>query len=298
MRICALRPRSPLLRIPWLMIWGPVSLLCAFFPLAIINFLQFPSLLLLPFSRSAFDHYNRIAAFLIWGWWAWAIQNLIGVRMTVLGDAIPQREDAIVIANHQSMADIAVILCLAFAKGRVADTKWMVKDILKYVPGIGWGLLFLGALFLKRDWATDEENIRKTFRRYAEGKLPLWLVSFPEGTRLTPKKLSLSQAYAKKAGLVATSYVLLPRPSGFIASVEGLRQRVHAVYSLTIKYPGDTPPSLSGLIRGEIDAVQLHVTRIPIAHVATDTKDLAGWLLTEFYAKDKRLQEASAIGFT
>lgn len=51
----------------------------------------------------------------------------------------------------------------AAAECELGDMKWMVKDIIKYVPGVGWGMLFLDCIFVKRDWTTDKESIRKTF---------------------------------------------------------------------------------------------------------------------------------------
>ena len=61
------------------------------------------------------------------------------------------------------MADITFLMDFAYRKGRLGDMKWMVKDIIKYVPGVGWGMLFLDCIFVKRDWTTDKESIRKTF---------------------------------------------------------------------------------------------------------------------------------------
>jgi 1-acyl-sn-glycerol-3-phosphate acyltransferase len=130
----------------------------AFAPLAVLNLLQFPSLLVLPFSRKLYRAWNRGIAWLIWGWWAYSIEHIAGMKLTRSGDRLPDRENAIVISNHQSMADVIVIMALAKRHGRIADLRWLVKDIVKWVPGVGWGMVFLDCLFLKRNWADDEQK--------------------------------------------------------------------------------------------------------------------------------------------
>lgn len=34
-----------------------------------------------------------------------------------------------------------------------------MKDVAKYLPGIGWTFLFMEYPFLKRDWKKDEERL-------------------------------------------------------------------------------------------------------------------------------------------
>ena len=285
MTIRTLRPSGGLALRIWNLVWTPIALFLGFFPLAIVNLAQFPSLLLLPISNRAFRAYNRTLAGVIWGYWAWALDHVNGLRLEVTGDPLPMAEDAIVICNHQTMSDIVVIVCLAFTKGRIGDLKWMVKDELKYVPGLGWGMLFLDCLFLKRNWADDAAHIHRAFARYISAKSPLWLVSFPEGTRLTAAKLKASQSFAAKSGFAATQHVLLPRPKGFAASVAGLRGYVRAVYSLTITYD-NTAPSLVATIRGDVARVQLHVRRVEINSLPSSEHEIAAWLYADFLRKD------------
>mgnify|MGYP002064506829 CR=1 FL=1 len=81
-------------------------------------------------------------------------------------------------------------------KERLGDMKYFIKKQLKWVPGMGWGLQFLDCLFVERDWASDREQIRRTFDRLVRDDVPIHLVSFAEGTRLTQAKLEA----AKSAG--------------------------------------------------------------------------------------------------
>src|SRR5438046_5871344 len=93
----------------------------------VLNPIQMASVLLYPFSRSACRAVNRWCARSIWGWWVLMgeLQNRIALRFT--GDAVPPRENALVLSNHQTMADVMVLMCLAWRCGRLGDMKWFVK---------------------------------------------------------------------------------------------------------------------------------------------------------------------------
>lgn len=289
MRINDFYPRSAPGLLIWRWIWGPISLAAAFVPLLCLNLLQFPSLLLLPFSKKLFRQYNRTAAWLVWGWWAWAVQRLIGLRVHVTGEVMGVSENTILIANHQGMGDILVLLCLALDKKRIGDIKWLVKDVLKYVPGLGWGMLFIECVFLKRSWSKDESKIVRAFSKFKTAQMPLWLIMFPEGTRLKPEKLKSSQTHAKEKGLEVFSHVLIPRTKGFYTALVGLRGYVQNVYSVTIAYPGTATPSLVRLIRGDVKDVYCHVRKVPLSTIPEDPSGVGQWLLQDFTLKERLL---------
>ena len=296
MSIVSIRKSVPLPKAVWNFVWNLIVVPFAFIPLLVFQTCQYPSLLLRPFSRKAYWAYNRIWAYMNWGWWAFALQKLVGTSVEISGDDVPYGENAVVIANHQTMGDIPVMLCLALKKGRVGDLKWLVKDALKYIPGLGWGLLFLDALFLKRNWAEDQKTVTATFERYVSMRTPLWLLLFPEGTRANNKKLAEHRQAPTKTGEPKTHYVLRPRPKGFVASVQGLQAVVAAVYDLTIIYPGDRPPTLMEVIRGEVATVKIHVRRFPIAEVPMDSNALRDWLLRIYREKDEIMRAQKSSG--
>ena len=41
-------------------------------------------------------------------------------------------------------------------------TKAIMKDVAKYLPGIGWSFLFMEYPLLKRDWKKDQDRLRKS----------------------------------------------------------------------------------------------------------------------------------------
>jgi len=275
--------------IVWNYVWGPINLILSFLPLLILNLFQILGLAIYPFSKSTYRKFQRGIAFAIWGWWGFAAQRICGLEIVVNDDVISEKENAIVICNHQEMADIIVILCYAFNLGTVSRTTWMAKNALRYVPGLGWGLAFLDTVFLKRNWARDETGIRSTFSKIIEYKIPIWMTSFPEGTRMSPEKLAKAKDFARQRNLPVLNHVLNPRSLGFTATLTGLSGHVSAIYSLTIGYK-DEVPSLTKIIRGDIKKVWLHVRRIPIAEIPSEKVQGGQWLRQEFLLKDELLE--------
>jgi lysocardiolipin and lysophospholipid acyltransferase/lysophosphatidic acid acyltransferase/lysophosphatidylinositol acyltransferase len=215
--------------------------------------------------------------------------------VTFTGDDVPMREDALLIANHQQMPDIPAIMKFCKTKDRLGDMKYFVKKQLKWVPGMGWGMQFLDCLFIDRDWASDHEQIRMTFHRLVSGSVPVHLVSFVEGTRLTLAKLEAAQGYAREGGLTVPRHTLVPRSKGFSASVEGLRSHIAAVYDLTIAYE-EGVPSLWQYIKGLVKRIHVHVRRFPIEELPTSADDLRLWLLARWEEKNDLLDHYYATG--
>jgi 1-acyl-sn-glycerol-3-phosphate acyltransferase len=257
----------------------------------VCNFLQCSSLLIWPFSRRAFRAANRLIA---GSWWALCVlwvRYVIRVKVDQTGDDVPEGENAIVFANHQQMPDILMLMFLAQPKGRLGDLKWFVKDILKYVPGLGWGMLFLDCLFVKRDWAADRQRIENTFKKYRSARISFWLISFVESTRITPAKLLRAQEFAQKRGEYVPQLTLVPRSRGFIASVQGLGERAAAVYDVTIAFEGGIP-KLWAFMSGITPRVALHLDRYSrqsLPQGEDQDVQLARWLSQRFIEKDARL---------
>jgi len=260
--------------------------LAALIPLATVNIFQMLSIILYPFSRPLFFRVNINFAIAVWSWWAIMIERIHGTKIIVSGDDLPMGESAVVFANHQCQGDIVMLLAMAKRSGRMGIMRWMVKDEMRFVPFVGWGMLFLDFLFLKRDWAKDRERIQATFSRLRERTAPVWLVLFPEGTRKTPAKHAASMAHARKASLTETPHVMIPRTKGFVASVQGLLGKIEAVYRIVIIYPPPRAPSLLELFSGQVREVKIMVTRHLLPTIPLGEKDLSDWLVREFVGID------------
>lgn len=257
--------------------------------LALFNVMQTMSLGALPFSKKAFRKINRELANAYWTTCDDCARVFNDAELILSGDDVPQKESVIVIANHQEMPDITWLMNLARQKERLGDMKWFIKDEFRWVPGIGPGLKFLDCLFVKRDWAEDADTINGVFKRIIDDKIPIWLMLFPEGTRFTPEKLKRADAYAEKAGLKKTSHVLQARTSGFVASVQALRQHIDAVYDITIAYE-EGVPTLWQYVKGTNRRAHLNVRRIPISEMPESKDELTTWLHESFQRKDSLLE--------
>lgn len=255
--------------------------------LVFINLLQTLSVILVPISRTAVRSINRALARF---WWGWVVvwSGWWGTEVEYHGDELPERENALLVCNHQEMADIIALFFLARSKRSLGDLKFYVKDMIKYVPGVGWGMLFLDCIFLKRNWTADRNKIDRTFSKINKFKIPLWLVSFVEGTRVSARKLKASQEFAKKKGLEPNEHLLIPRTKGFVATVQGLRGHVDAVYDVTVAYVGGVP-TLWQWTKGYVDLCHVHVRRFPMEELPQEEQEISDWLIHRFSEKDKLL---------
>jgi 1-acyl-sn-glycerol-3-phosphate acyltransferase len=157
---------------------------------------------------------------------------------------------------------------------------------------------FLDCLFVKRDWAQDRANIHRLFDRYKAHRIPVCVVSFLEGTRITPAKLAAAREYAKERGLYLPSHTLVPRTKGFVATIAGLRDHLDAVYDLTIRYGDagdDRVPSLVNCFEAKVRRVHLHVKRYPIDALPADPA-LHDWVMARFREKDDLLADLQRDG--
>ncbi len=253
-----------------------------------INAVQVLSLVLLPFSRRLFRAVNRSLAEAWWESCVIGAERVCGVQPVISGDVLPENENALVFANHQQMADILAIMMVASRKGRLGDMKWFVKDALKYVPGIGWGMQFLDCLFVKRDWLSDKHRIRATFEKFLQNKIPIWLITFVEGTRITSKKLQNSQMHCGRKGLPVLNHVMIPKTRGFTAALEGLQGHLDAVYDITIAFDGGIP-KLGQIYGGYVRRIFIDVRRFPLTSLPSSEPDQAQWLKDRFVRKDRIL---------
>lgn len=263
--------------------------------LIVFNLIQTISLVIKPFWPRGFRRFNRWAADFWWGGCVAYARRFVGQEIVVTGEPLPSDENVLVVANHQQMPDITTIMALARDRGRLGDLKFFVKHALKWVPGVGWGMQFLNCPFLKRDWAADRDRINATFATLVHEQIPMWLVSFVEGTRATEAKIRASAEWAIEHGLEPTRHVLIPRTKGFAASVEGLGEHLNAVYDFTIGYVGGVP-TLWQHITGRVKQIHVHVRRFPAEELPKIEAELKQWLRDRFYEKDALLEAYYSTG--
>ena len=254
--------------------------------LVVCHVLQIISFIVYPFSPKICRTLNRYIVGVWWGLVAWSMERVIKIVIHVTGDELPMYENAILIPNHQASADIPVLLCLALQKGMIGNLKWFVKDDLKHMPFIGWGLRLLGCPFVKRNKQDSKENLMQLFDVYKDDAVPIWMISFLEGTRTNAAKLAADRAKTEEDKKIPLMHHMYPKRTGFIVTVQGLRAHVSAIYDVEILYH-QFKPSVGDLLNGKSRAITLHITRTPIEEIPLDDDGIYAWVVKSFHRKDE-----------
>jgi 1-acyl-sn-glycerol-3-phosphate acyltransferase len=88
---------------------------------------------------------------------------------------IDKKKTYVIVANHQSLADIIVLYQMK------TQFKWVAKESLFNVPFVGWCMRLVKHIKLERG---DFSSIKKVYREAAEWlKSGISVLFFPEGTR-------------------------------------------------------------------------------------------------------------------
>jgi 1-acyl-sn-glycerol-3-phosphate acyltransferase len=227
------------------------------------------------------------------------INFFIGVKWEVVGDVQLKMQDwYLVLANHQSWADIVVLMQVL--NRRIPLLKFFLKKQLIYVPILGFTWWALDYPFMKRYSAkqlSKKPHLRgkdlETTRRACEKfkKMPISIMNFVEGTRYTALK------YAKQSS--AFKFLLNPRAGGIANTLQAMGDQLTSIIDVTIVYPAKIN-SLWQLMCGKIGTIKIFLRQIPI------TPQLIGdyqndplfrakfqeWLNKIWHEKDQLLIEA------
>lgn len=112
----------------------------------------------------------------VMGWWGRAFLRLGGWKLRVEGMENLPSGGAVLVANHQSAADIPMLLS-AFPR----PVRFIAKRELGEIPLLGKAMASAGNLFIDRDDPRDVVRmLREAGARLRDGLL---VVVFPEGTR-------------------------------------------------------------------------------------------------------------------
>jgi len=163
----------------------------------------------------------------------------------VVGLHLPQR--TVLIANHQVYADWWYAWSLTYFMRTYTDVFIVLKDSLKWLPILGWGMRFFKFIFLKRSWASDRLHLAASLswlgRRAEREDSPLTFILYPEGTLVSKDTRPLSKKFADKTGIPDMMHALLPRSTGLHYSLRSLAPRVPSLHmiDITMGYPGIPP---------------------------------------------------------
>ena len=165
--------------------WAMIILLTIllFFAVALMVIISFP-----------FDRQRKLAHRQCY-WWSRAIIALNPYwNLQVLGlENIDPEKTYVVVANHQSLADIIVLY------GTCMQFKWVAKESLFKLPFVGWSLSLTKHIKLTRG---KSESIRKVYKEAIHWlRKDMSVLFFPEGTRSETDQMKEFQSGAFKLAI-------------------------------------------------------------------------------------------------
>ncbi|KAG9232551.1 acyltransferase-domain-containing protein [Amylocarpus encephaloides] len=159
-------------------------------------------------------------------------------------------ERLIMVANHQIYSDWLYLWWVAYTNqpSMHGHIYILLKESLKRIPIIGWGMQFYGFIFMARKMETDRPRMAhrlKVLKEVHSGPMsgtkgldPMWLLLFPEGTNISRNTLRRSKEFAEKQRLKNTEHTVLPRGTGMYFCLTELDGTVDYVYDCTVAYEG------------------------------------------------------------
>uniref|UniRef100_A0A1B0CEX6 Putative acyl-coa:lysophosphatidylglycerol acyltransferase 1-like protein n=1 Tax=Lutzomyia longipalpis TaxID=7200 RepID=A0A1B0CEX6_LUTLO len=173
--------------------------------------------LLLPLRQCHPRLYYRIEGILFH--WLLAIVSMwsytAGYDIVELGDNITpcKNKRTLVLANHQSTADVPLMMAAFNAKSQILpNVMWIMDRLFKYT-NFGIVSLIHQDFFIASGKANREKSIDLLKQHLIESYIPRdrkWMVLFPEGGFLR-KRREISQRYARHNNLPILKNVTLPR---------------------------------------------------------------------------------------
>lgn len=157
-------------------------------------------------------------------------------------------ERLVLIANHQIYTDWIYLWWSAYTSRMHGHIYIVLKESLKHIPLMGWGMQFYGFIFMARKWADDKPRLQHRLQKLkaqhggpmagSSSYDPMWFLLYPEGTNMSPNTSRKNHEWAVKQGIPDMEHVLLPRSTGLQFCLQELKGTVNWVYDCTVGYEG------------------------------------------------------------
>lgn len=211
-------------------------------------------LLLLPLPVAArFRVMSRWSAFNLW-----SLKTVCGLDYEVRGTEHIPNQAGVILCKHQSAWETLALQLVFPAQ------VWVLKRELLWIPIYGWGLATMAPIAIDRGAGMRalRQIVAGGRRRLARG---LWVVIFPEGTRVAPGKRG---RYQPGGGMLAAEtgcpVVPVAHNSGYFWPRNSLRKRpgrITMVIGPAIDGKGKSPEEITRLAEEWIEST---VARLPV----------------------------------
>lgn len=262
----------------------------------IINAVQFATWIFIwPFNKILYKRLNYYLAYVLYSnmtcvanYWAGMDLELYCTDedFKALGE-----ENCYCVCNHKYDIDWLLGWLLCQRVKLLGGAKVVLKDVLKYIPVLGWSWAFSEYIFVKRVWDKDHKTLVKDLNSILEypKDLHYGINIFCESTRFTKEKHEASMKIAQEKGLPILKHHLLPRPKGFQLVASQMKGHVDYLYDINFaaKDVDGKQPTLAMVHNGVPIQCQILYRRIPMAEVpVTDEKECATFLNKVYKEKD------------
>ncbi|KAJ8916630.1 hypothetical protein NQ315_000275 [Exocentrus adspersus] len=262
---------------------------------------------LLPLLFVSNKLYRRVTdvLFTYWQYYPTALLEILcGCDIQVTGDAIRTGETSILVMNHRTRTDWnffwPTLYHSVMGEGRLRHpTKFVLKDVIRHLPGPGWVMQLACFVYVKRCWVLDKAILQRYVDYVADTSYKHSLLVFPEGTDFTHNTKRSSDRFAEKNNLQKYDYVLHPRTTGFtfLAHQLLLKNNLDAVYDVTLVYPDSVPQDERVLLKGNFPKViKVHFARYPKSVLPKSEAGLREFLQKRWLDKENTLKEFKATG--
>ncbi|KAL4236491.1 1-acyl-sn-glycerol-3-phosphate acyltransferase epsilon [Mactra antiquata] len=247
-------------------------------------------------NDTMYDLYMRLILFFFHSYTG-AVVSIYGNAEELLNESC--KKNVIFICNHQCTVDWIVANMLASPQNSIGRIRFILKDGLRFFPLYGFYLHQRSCIYVRKNGKFDQEKASKELALLKDKNLPVWLVIFPEGTRMNPElpqTIEKSQEHAKEQGYEPFLHVLSPKVKGIQLALEQLRSHVESVYDVTIAYnntiDSDTghrlpAPGMLEILSLRRPEIHVHFDKIPVEDIPSDEIKLKHWMFTRFQQKDR-----------
>jgi 1-acyl-sn-glycerol-3-phosphate acyltransferase len=195
--------------------------------------------------------------------------RLCKVTITYEGDEVCN-ESSLIICNHNAVLDALVTWDVGLRAGTIGAVRYVAKKEVLDIPVFNSVFKETGTIFLERvPGGNDEMTIHSSVKEILSDPREQCIVLFPEGHRFTHERHTEACAIAQRKKLPEPRHVLLPRIGAYKAIFEGVKEKLEALYVVTIAYPQGVP-SWWRALSGKGCLIHYRVQRIPVREIPDD----------------------------